>query len=130
MAYRIVTLISSANPAECVDEARVGRLAEEFGVRDVRALAGGASLDFRLPIEGGTDCYVEVDINPELIRWYATKYETEAGKPFDPMPNVYASWTVTRDLDVERMHAAADTLLPGKVVTAWDDVAGFGVTWR
>jgi hypothetical protein len=130
MAYRIVTLISSANPAECVDEDRVRRLTEDFGVRDVKALVAGTSLDFRLPFDNESECYVEVDISPELINWYAAKFETESGSKFEPMPNVYASWTVSRDMNLDVMHDAADAVLPGHVVTAWDDVGGFGVRWR
>ncbi|WP_275004098.1 hypothetical protein [Promicromonospora iranensis] len=73
---------------------------------------------------------MEVDISPELINWYAAKFETESGGKFDPMPNVYASWTVSREMNLELMHDVADAVLPGQVVTAWDDIGGFNVRWR
>jgi hypothetical protein len=130
MAYRIVTLISSTNAVECVDEDRVRRLTEEFGVQDVRTLVPGTSLDFRLPFGNGSDGYVEVDISPELIDWYAAKFETESGATFEPMPNVYVSWTVSREMNLEMMHDVTDVVLPGQVVTAWDDISGFNVRWR
>ena len=130
MAYRIVTLVSSADPAACVDQARVVQATEPFSVRDVRAFESGTALDFRLDFDGGGECYVEVDIMPELIAWYGSKYEAEKGTPFDPVPNVLTSWTIGGEIDLDAMHQVADAVTPGTFVTAWDDVTGFDVQWR
>jgi len=130
MAYRIVTLVAAPDPDACVDAARVTQATQPFRVRDVRAFESGTSLDFRLDFDNGGECYVEVDTAPELIGWYAAKYEKHAGRPFDPTPNVLTSWTLLGEMDLDAMHDVADAVTPGHLVTAWDDVTGFDVRWR
>lgn len=127
MAYRIVVLVASDRPEECVDPDRVGRLAERFGVRELQTITPGGSIAFHVPFEQGGDCYVEVDVGAELVDWHAAKFESELGRPLHPAPNVFVSWTASGETDLDVLHELTGVVTPGDVATAWDDLQGFGV---
>lgn len=129
MAYRIVTLIASDRPEEAVDLERIEGLTRDFGVTGTKAIKPGVSIDFHLPFTEGGDAYVEIDLGADLIAWYERKFESETGNPFSVAPNVFVSWTLTGDVNEELIYDVGAAISPGTVVTAWDDIEGFDVSW-